>query len=224
MKDKLIVTLLAGLFAAGSSFAQSTPSASGLNASAPQRGSHHVGKLDKDGDGMISREEATGHPMLVKHFDTIDANKDGRLSKEEMHAARKAGRDKHKQDMQAKFKAADTNGDGAVSKQEAEAAKLDKLTKHFDTLDANKDGKLTTEEMQASRKAMHEKFKGKFEEKFKAADKDGDGALTKQEAEAAGLKRLAAGFDKADANKDGKVVLDELKSMRPRHHAPASKT
>jgi Ca2+-binding EF-hand superfamily protein len=40
---------------------------------------------------MISREEAKGHPKLEKNFDAIDANKDGKLSPEELkafHAAR----------------------------------------------------------------------------------------------------------------------------------------
>ena len=46
---------------------------------------------DKDGDGKISRAEAVAMPRLAKHFDEIDTNKDGFLSKEEL----KASREKH---------------------------------------------------------------------------------------------------------------------------------
>ena len=48
-------------------------------------------KADADGNGMISRAEAEkGMPRLVRHFDRIDANKDGQVTSEEMAAARKA--------------------------------------------------------------------------------------------------------------------------------------
>ena len=41
---------------------------------------------DKDGDGKISRAEAAALPRLAKHFDEIDTNKDGFITKEEMQA------------------------------------------------------------------------------------------------------------------------------------------
>lgn len=44
-------------------------------------------KLDTDGDGRISREEAKAAPRLSEHFDAIDANKDGYITAEEMQAA-----------------------------------------------------------------------------------------------------------------------------------------
>jgi hypothetical protein len=46
---------------------------------------------DTDGNGMLSRAEAEkGMPRLARHFDRIDANKDGQVTREEMAAARKA--------------------------------------------------------------------------------------------------------------------------------------
>lgn len=46
---------------------------------------------DADGNGMISRTEADKTmPRLARHFERIDANKDGQVSREEMAAARKA--------------------------------------------------------------------------------------------------------------------------------------
>jgi Ca2+-binding EF-hand superfamily protein len=52
---------------------------------------------DKNGDGRLSREEAqAGMPMVYKHFDAIDKNKQGSVSladiaafAHELHAARK---------------------------------------------------------------------------------------------------------------------------------------
>ena len=139
-----------------------------------------------------------------------------------MHAGRKQMHEKGRQEFEAKFKAADKDGDGALSKQEAETGKLERIVKHFDAIDANKDAKVTMDELHAARKAMHKHHKGKFDEKFKSADKDGDGALSKQEAETASMKRLVADFDKADANKDGKVTREELQAAMRKGPPPAA--
>lgn len=49
--------------------------------------------LDTDGDQQLSRAEIGDKmPRLSEHFATIDANKDGKLSREEMRAAREAKR------------------------------------------------------------------------------------------------------------------------------------
>ena len=41
---------------------------------------------DKDGDGKISRAEAVALPRIAKHFDEIDTNKDGFITREELKA------------------------------------------------------------------------------------------------------------------------------------------
>ena len=41
---------------------------------------------DKNGDGKLSREEAAALPRIAKHFDEIDANKDGFITPEELKA------------------------------------------------------------------------------------------------------------------------------------------
>jgi hypothetical protein len=50
-------------------------------------------RMDADGDGFITRDEAAGRPVLQKRFDEIDTNKDQRLSREELRAARRQHRD-----------------------------------------------------------------------------------------------------------------------------------
>jgi hypothetical protein len=46
-------------------------------------------KLDKNGDGQLSRDEVAGHPRLAAQFDTLDTNHDGQLSPAELAALRK---------------------------------------------------------------------------------------------------------------------------------------
>lgn len=40
--------------------------------------------LDRDGDGQLSKSEATGNRMLTEHFAAADADGDGFLSKQEV--------------------------------------------------------------------------------------------------------------------------------------------
>jgi len=50
-----------------------------------KRGAEAWKAADKDGDGAISRSEAeAGMPMLFRRFDQLDANKDGKITRDEM--------------------------------------------------------------------------------------------------------------------------------------------
>jgi len=51
-----------------------------------ERGEHWK-KLDTNGDGKISKDEAKAAPRLAERFDAIDANKDGFITQDEMKAA-----------------------------------------------------------------------------------------------------------------------------------------
>jgi Ca2+-binding EF-hand superfamily protein len=92
---------------------------------------------------MISRDEAKALPMLSRHFDEIDTNRDGQVSADEMRAFHEKRRADH-------WKKLDTDGDGRVSRAEAQA-NAPRLAEHFDSLDTNKDGFITPEEMKAAR-------------------------------------------------------------------------
>ena len=50
-------------------------------------------ELDKDGDQMLSRAEVESMPKLAQNFDSIDVNRDGKLCREEMRAAREQRRE-----------------------------------------------------------------------------------------------------------------------------------
>ena len=84
---KLASVLLIAGFGTSAAFAQTPP-----EPPKEHRGDHAAKKLarfkaaDKDGDGKISRAESAALPAIAKHFDEIDTNKDGYLTKEEMKA------------------------------------------------------------------------------------------------------------------------------------------
>lgn len=100
-----------------------------------------------------------------------------------------------------KIKAADTNGDGVISREEAKA--LPRLAQHFDQIDADKNGSISMDEL----KAMHAHQR---EGHFDRMDTDRDGKLSRAEAER--FPRMADKFGKLDANGDGFVTKDELKT------------
>lgn len=94
------------------------------------------------GEGMsLADFQAAGRQRILR----ADANRDGRISKEEWAAARKNA----KRDPARLFGRLDANGDGQLDASELDAL----LARRFQRLDANGDGVLTQEERQAGRKA-----------------------------------------------------------------------
>lgn len=80
------VLLIAG-FGASAAFAQTpTEPPKGNHADRAAKMHERIKAADKDGDGKLSRAEAAALPRLAKHFDEIDTNKDGFITKEEMKA------------------------------------------------------------------------------------------------------------------------------------------
>ncbi|MCA2997780.1 MAG: EF-hand domain-containing protein [Rhodocyclaceae bacterium] len=102
--------------------------------------------LDKDGDGKISRAEAAAVPRLAKRFDTIDINKDGFITTDEMKVARAKA-------VAVMFKRLDADNDGRISKAEADA-KAPQLANRFTMVDANNDGYISQDELAVARKKL----------------------------------------------------------------------
>ncbi len=117
--------------------------------------------------------------MMLQMFDTIDADKDGKITEAEIEAHRAA-----------EFKAADTNADGMLSAEEMAARELarmqaratERATRMIEEMDDNADGSLSAEEMNQTVR----------ERRFSQMDTDGDGAVSKAEAEAV-MERFAGG-------------------------------
>ena len=101
---------------------------------------------DTDGDGRISKAEAATLPMIAKHFDEIDANRDGQVTSEELRAFHELRRATAQVEH---FKKLDTDRDGRIIKAEAQA-NAPRLAAHFEQIDANGDGFLTPEELKAA--------------------------------------------------------------------------
>lgn len=121
----------------------------------------HFQRLDQDGNGTLSREEAKAHPRMANDFDAIDANKDGQVSDAEYRDHAKARWEQHREKAQTQMKArlekADANHDGVLSREEANASP--RLAKHFDEIDADKNSQVSTQEI-ADYMKSHRAHKG----------------------------------------------------------------
>jgi Ca2+-binding EF-hand superfamily protein len=114
----------------------------------PKSDAPHGMHADQDGDGRVSRAEATnsGAERSGEWFDKLDLNKDGYLTQEEMKQARATRHGDMKEKMEARFKEADVNSDGQISLEEAQA-KMPRVAERFTTLDTDKNGMLSKDEL-----------------------------------------------------------------------------
>ena len=188
MKKLITISILTAL--AGVAVASAQPDAGAANkGECGGRGGfamHHFEQMDANKDGKVTRAEMLSG--ATQHFDKADANKDGKVTPEERKAAFESF-------AEQRFNEQDKNKDGALS--------ADELPGHFakrmEKFDTNKDGKLTRDEL----KAIGEQHKGRFARRFGA-----DETRTRADLVAHVEKR----FEKLDANKDGALTQDEMKA------------
>lgn len=110
-----------------------------------QRIESHVKAADTNGDGQISLDEAkAGLPMVADHFDFLDANKDGQVSKAEFERMRDPGA--MRSEVLARLQAADKDKDSKLNLAEAQVA-FPALAVRFSQLDKDNDGFLTLAEL-----------------------------------------------------------------------------
>ncbi|HLV21420.1 MAG TPA: hypothetical protein VKZ49_11070, partial [Polyangiaceae bacterium] len=99
-------------------------------------------KLDKNGDGAISKAEAGKMPD--KFFTRLDANRDGKITKQEFTSPPGKGPGKF---LQKKLQRADTDGNGSLSR-----AELTQVTDRlFAKLDRNSNGSIERGELWAGK-------------------------------------------------------------------------
>ena len=144
-------TLLIAALALASSAAFAAPGGDGPGHGPRGQMLERLKQADTDGNGMLSRDEAKALPMISKHFDEIDANRDGQITMEELRAFHKA---RAEQRHAAHWKKIDADGDGRISRDEAKA-NAPRLFEHFDQIDANGDGYITPEELRAAMMQRH---------------------------------------------------------------------
>ncbi|MEO8019462.1 MAG: EF-hand domain-containing protein [Pseudomonadota bacterium] len=118
-------------------------------------------RADKDGDGRVSRAEATAAAAerSGEWFDKLDLNKDGYVTPDEIkqvHATRREDmRADMKEKMEERFKEADTNGDGQLSLDEVQA-KMPRLAERFSTVDTDQNGQLSKDELRHGGPGHHQ--------------------------------------------------------------------
>lgn len=160
-------------------------------------------KLDKDGDGRISRAECPAED--VEKFQALDADHDGYVTRAEAGRAAggEAGRRIRKEaEAKEKFRALDRDGDGVLSRDEVPA----EAVAFFPILDDDGDGVLALEEvLDAQRSGLLDKLNG-VAHRFKEADADADGCVTREEFPT----DADVTFEEVDRDGDGKITLDEV--------------
>jgi len=102
-------------------------------------GQQRFEKMDANHDGRISKDEWKGRNDV---FDRLDTNHDGFLTMDEL----KQGREHARENMGRALRNMDTDNDGRISRQEWKGR-----AEMFDRLDANHDGYLTKDELQKRR-------------------------------------------------------------------------
>lgn len=116
MVAKLVLTVIAGFLVTGFAFAQS-----GSSQSSTAKMDRHFSYTDTNGDRFIGRDEAAHYPALMKDFNAIDSNKDGKLSREEMQSYRLGTHAKQRTaNAGRKPKAAENDNDDTVTKADAD--------------------------------------------------------------------------------------------------------
>jgi Ca2+-binding EF-hand superfamily protein len=198
----------------------------------PQFPSQRFQHMDKNGDGFLEREELPtpgkdankaakpsrgGRPTPGQLFKESDANKDGKVSLEELQAKRPQFPEEHFQRM-------DKNGDGFLEQGELPTPRRGGDGNFFARMDTNKDEKISFAEFKKHAPKMDEK-------RFEALDKNGDGFVQRKEfpqrppmrpERARGERNrsdsgayLARLIDKHDTDGNMELSLAELQSAKP---------
>jgi Ca2+-binding EF-hand superfamily protein len=150
---------------------------------------------DTNKDGCLTRNELP--PELRPAFDRMDADKDGKVSREELARGiahlQPARRHSDLILVLVEMSGCDDACPGEVQRAYDILRKLDK----------NKDGKIDADELKAAREQV---VKDRVDYLFKELDKNKDGKISRDEAK--GL--LRQDFDEIDRNKDGSIDREEL--------------
>jgi Ca2+-binding EF-hand superfamily protein len=152
-------------------------------------------EYDKNGDGFLQRDEVP--PYLREHFDKLDTNKDGKLSREELEqgAAYLQPRRRPSDAVFVLVESSDIHQDSQ--------AELQRIYDLLRKLDKNNTGKIDPDALKAVRQELLEE---RVDNIIKELDTNKDGKISRDEARGF----LKTNFDKIDTNKDGFLDRQEL--------------
>jgi Ca2+-binding EF-hand superfamily protein len=149
---------------------------------------------------------------VAEHFNRVDANRDGFITKAEADAAAQAfggKRAEHRAERgEQAFERIDSNRDGSVTRAEWDSAQAQRKQR-VAARDHNGDGR--TDRSRFAHRGMGG-FGGHM---FEMADANRDGRVTLQEAQTAALQH----FDMVDTNRDGRITPEERMQMHQRMRA-----
>lgn len=112
----------------------------------PRRAMRMFKRLDADGDGEVTREEALR--LIDRPFGRVDTNKDGEITADEIDAELQRRLERMRARALDRF---DIDGDGKITRAEVESP----VSKRFALVDRNDDGKVTEDEARRAMRGMH---------------------------------------------------------------------
>jgi hypothetical protein len=176
-----------------------------------------------------TRADVGNHVRMM--FEKLDTNRDGYVTKAEAQAAKAGRADRVAKRIErrgaagvpgqrhanrgARFDRLDTNRDGNISRAEFEAAPTRHERRVVVHTDRNADGVADGPRAHGMRAMRMGMGMGLRGRMFDMADANRDGRVTLQEATAAAYRH----FDTADANRDGQITPDERIQMHQRMRA-----
>lgn len=204
MKNTIIMTLSALLAAGSLAIAEEGKGKGAGKGKGGKGGGEMLKRLDKNGDGAISKSEAP--EQVWTRLSKLDKNGDDTVSKEEFAAARQG-----QSGGAAMFEKADKNKDGKLTQDE-----VPQYWERIAKADLDKDGAVTKEEMAKARAYAEKQGKGGSSagggkggnpgQAFEKFDKDKNGSLSESEVPAEVWSKMS----RADGNGDGEVSKEEL--------------
>jgi Ca2+-binding EF-hand superfamily protein len=171
-------------------------------------GRHGIFQSDSNSDGVLTRAEFDAG--RTARFARLDADNNGQLTREEMHAQRGERGERghrgrgHRGGPGGHLNGADANNDGNITREEFLARPI----AMFERLDANSNGVI-----EASERPQRPERGAESGERRQRADRpnpdaDGNGTFSRAEFTAMGAHM----FERLDANSDGRVTQEEAQA------------